>query len=922
MRRALRILLIAAPALVAHPGAGAGAMSRIVAPATANVQQDGALAPARGTLTHEPVLLDLRIAGVGDRTVRAWRLGDEALLPAAAFLEMAEVRFDRGQNGRIEIVVEPRGTRVVLDAGWKGVLVDGRPRADRDVLIADGDEVFVPATLLGELLGTTIDVDWSSLTATVTDATTLPAGRRVQRQRARARFLAPQRPVVAAPGGHVALGLERPRLDGLVVDYAVSTGGSSPIRDATYLLSTGANVLGGSLEASVSGAGRGAVQERLSWLGVWRGASHVQQVRLGDGYSTGPRFRAIRGAMVSNAPFFRPALYSALDFGGRLAPGWQLEVYRDGQLVAIDSTASDGSFGVTLPALYGETAVDFVAYGPFGEEIAFNRSLSIPLDLLPAGRTEYGLAAGRCMSPPCDAEANLDLRYGLAERWTVRGGVEHARADSLGALTQGYAAITGSVTNALQLQLAGIAHDNARLFVQYRPSISVRLTASATSFDTDRPALAGPSAARSTIALSGTVALPRPRGAPRTTLLDAAAEISEQTAGRLLRSRIGLTTQTALGRITPYVRMERQNFAGARRDEVYSGLETSLVPSPGVHPLLRGVTMRAMAEGRDGEGFHAASVYTSKSLTRVWQLDLGATWLAGTRGPSLSLLLSAVLPTVRSFTSVQTPAGGRTTATQYASGSIVWNRPHGEVALSHQSALQRAGVTGRVFVDANDNRRFDAGEETVPSSYVRIGATGALTDSGGRFTLWDILPFEPVPIEIDSLSIPSPLWVPASDRLTAALGPNRFQRVDIPLVFGGTVEGTVRRESRRGVRALPAAPVSITEIRTGHTRVVTAFSDGEFAAYPLRPGEYVATIPDSLLQRLDGRADTVRFTVRSLPDGDRITGLELTIRPDAPLDDDGDTVPNGSDRCPSTPTGATADASGCVAVDRRQATGS
>ena len=837
---------------------------------------------ARDTLVREPVLLDLRIDGVGERTVRAWRSGDEALLPATAFLELAELRFARGQNGRIEIVVEPRGTRVVIDAGWRGVLVDDEIRVGPEVLHVDGIEVYVPATLLAELLGTRIDIDWSALTATVADATTLPAGRRVQRQRARARFLAPQRPLVGAPGGGIALDLERPRLDGLVMDYAVSVDASRSLEEASYLFSTGANVFGGSLEASVSGAGAGSVEERVSWLGVWRAAPHVQQVRLGDGYSTGPRFRAIRGAMITNAPFFRPALYSALDFGGRLAPGWQLEVYRDGQLVAIDSTGSDGSFGVTLPALYGETAVDFVAYGPFGEEIAFNRSLSIPLDLLPAGRAEYGLAAGRCAAPPCEAEANLDLRYGLAERWTLRGGVEHARADSLGALTQGYAAITGSVTNALQLQLSAIAHDNARLFVQYRPSIFVRLTASATSFAGDRPALVGPTAARSTVALSGTIALSRARGSRRTTLLDAAADVSEQTTGRLLRSRIGLTTQTRLGRLTPYARMERQTLVAARRDELFSGLEASLVPPPGAFRLLRGVTLRAMAEGRDGEGFHAAAVQASKSLTRVWQVDVGANWFASSRGPSLSLLVSAMLPDLRSFTSVQAPADGPTTTTQYAAGSVVWNRPHGHLALSHRSALQRAGVTGRVYVDANDNRRFDEGEQTVPASYVRVGSTGTLADSSGRFTLWDLLPFEPVSIEVDSLSLPSPLWVPAADRMTAELGPNRFQSVDVRLLFGGTVEGTVRHESRGGTRALAAAPVAITELRTGRTRVVTGFNDGEFAAWPLRPGEYTATISDSLLRRLDARADTARFTVRSIPDGDRITGIDLLIRPITP----------------------------------------
>src|SRR5947208_5187292 len=161
-----------------------------------------------------------------------------------------------------------------------------------------------------------------------------------------------------------------------------------------------------------------------SCTGVWREMRWVRQLHVGDVPSSGPRSRALEGLAVTNAPFVRPSLIGSLRYAGSLEPGWSVEAYRGGELVAFDSASASGAFAVDLPVRYGENPVDFVAYGPFGEIRAFNRTYRVLGELLPARQFEYGLSGGQCRSIVCSATANLDLRYGATNRLTLQAGFD------------------------------------------------------------------------------------------------------------------------------------------------------------------------------------------------------------------------------------------------------------------------------------------------------------------------------------------------------------------------------------------------------------------------------------------------------------------------------------------------------------------
>ncbi|PYO64599.1 MAG: hypothetical protein DMD71_12905, partial [Gemmatimonadetes bacterium] len=122
----------------------------------------------------------------------------------------------------------------------------------------------------------------------------------------------------------------------------------------------------------------------------------LRQMRVGDGVTTGPNLFQIRGLSVTNAPFVRPSLIGSQQYVGELAPGWSIEAYRGGELVAVDSADAGGRYAIELPVRYGENPVDFLAYGPLGELRQFNRTYRVLSELLPAKRFEYGASGGSC----------------------------------------------------------------------------------------------------------------------------------------------------------------------------------------------------------------------------------------------------------------------------------------------------------------------------------------------------------------------------------------------------------------------------------------------------------------------------------------------------------------------------------------------
>lgn len=823
----------------------------------------------------EASLLDVRLGRVASRMLPALRIGDEALLPLGQFFELAEVRVSLDSAGRLTAVLEPEGITIAAEAGGSHARANERFVAIPAgyVRFRDGD-LYLAASVLSALLASEIVVDWAALEATLVDPSRLPVAERDRRARARA-SLAEREPLSSATRVVTA---SRGSWDGFVLDYSWFAPSSDLIGGSSYAVAAGADVLGGSLETSVRSTGRAAdgdVEVDGSWLGVWRGSRWLQQLRLGDGPASGPRPRNVRGVYLTNAPYVRPSFLGSYAYNGRLPAGWEVEAYRGGQLVGLDSVLADGTYAIEVPVLFGENPVEFVAYGPFGERQTFSRTYRAHSALLPAGRVEYAASAGACRLAPCDGTANADLRYGISRRWTANAGMERIWRDTLPDLAHPYVSATGTLTYAWTMQAEAVANALVRGGLAFEPNLNLRVSADYTRFDRDVIAsFANPLGRRSQLRLATFL---RPDVRRDYFYFDGTAELATRAEGTSMRVHGGVSAQLGGLRLQPYARIERESPAGGvPTSRTFAGLTAFFIPTGRVGPLLQRSWIRASYESEGLATPRLATISVARPLLGSLRIETGVSWIRGAGAPSFTLTLASAFDALRTFTSVSAQSGSPTAVTQYLQGSVLYDRRRG-VAFDAGPSLQRAGVAGTVFLDHNGNGVRDEGEEGLANVRVQVGHGSAMTDSSGAYRVWDIVPFEPVVVGADSMSFESPLWVTGDEVLAVLPSPNHFTGVDVPLSTGAVLEGRLVRAFGGSLQGVAGATLELREQRSGRRRSVVTFTDGSFYMLGVPQGQYSLEVGPRTLDLLRQSAEPLRFTIG--PDGAAPAGLEIRLVP-------------------------------------------
>ncbi len=827
-------------------------------------------ASAHAQTAIEPTLLDLRLGQAASLAVRAERQGERVWLPVAELAAALELEVVVRSKSRVELRRWPSRDLLVFDVDSMLVRTGVHPlRITAGALRITEGELTADVVTLQTALNTVFEVSWSDLVISLPLLDSLPLGRRIAREHAHARFL--------AQGGSAAqlltAPLARPLADGAVVDYSLTVPLSGAQRDLGWSTAIGLDVLGGSLEMSTGAITGGTRLPTLaSWTGVWRDGRKLTQMRLGDGLGGGPTPRLGRGLMMTNAPYVRPALFGLQTLRGDLPPGWTIEAYRNGELVAVDTVGRGTGYQMQLPVLYGENPVDLLAVGPFGQTRGLSENLRILADLLPRDRSEYGVSVAQCrLRQQCVAAGTLDLRVGLTDRWTMRVGVDAVARDTIGWRQAPYLSFVGTPMSALAVQFDAAAQSRTRLAINLEPSRQLRLSLEQQWFAEDPldPLLAARRSRQSSL-----YGFWRSIDARQTSVEASVDRSVFHAGGDMMRARLGVGTQAAGIRLQPYVRFDQSSRSGFSQRA--AGIEAMLLPQ-GERGRYLGAALVRMIGEIDARGRAVRQAVTlAMPLPGSFRIDAGVALQQGQRGPIATLTMSRDLNAVRSYTSA-TMSRGSSNAIQSVQGSALITRGERRPQFVTGPSLQRTGAIGVVFLDRNANGLRDGGEPAVPGVMVQVGTGYARSDADGRYRVWDLVPFVPLPVVIDSTSLPSPLWIPTIAHRSIEAGPNRFEPLDIPLVAGGVVEGRIDW-NRPGGLSLPPVPLVVTNPRGDVVARAESFSDGEYVLFGVRPGLLTIQVDAVWLAAQGLRADSKTVPLASTDDGAtaRVPTITLT----------------------------------------------
>ncbi len=821
----------------------------------------------------ELVLVELELGRIASRTVEAYRSGDAALVPLQAFFDLAEIKATRRADGAIEALLQPGNVPLDIDPATRMFRIGKEKRElAPGQLLATPTDVYVDAAVLGPAFDIEWEVSWPDLQVVVVDPSTLPIARRVRRDAlARAQLAAAETPQYLG----TAVPLPRSRFDGVVFDYSLLTQ-STGLDGSAYSAMLGMDVLGGGLAVGLESQPDGAGPRSLvSWTGVWRDKPWLAQLQLGDGIASGPRPRSLRGFSVTNSPWQLPEYVGIIPFGGQLGAGWTVEAYRGGRFIGFDSVNALGRFSFDVPIQYGENPVDFIAYGPFGEVRQFNQTYRALGLGVPKGKLWYGASVGACRTTRCNGNGNVDLRYGVDTRWTIRAGYDAFWRDDAAALNHPYVGIVGSLGNAFQVEAEAVANATMRGLLRFMPSVDLQLQVEANRFSRGMvdPILT-PQGRLDQLTFYGFY---RPVAELGAWYLEASVDRIHGMSSDVVSSRIGASMQVSSLRLMPAIRLQQETMTtgGPRINSTFLSLNTFLLPLPQLGPVFGRMTARTSLDWQAGVGVASASAFLGLPITRWIRTEVGGAWYAG-RSAMVQVLAALEFPTVRSYTTATAGGGGPSTVSQNLTGSAIYNPTRGGVDFSANPAITRGGVAGRVFLDANGNGQMDSNEQPLPDVRVVVGPIFAFTDSAGMYHAWDVMAFEPMPITVDSMTLASPLWVPAFARAVVEPAPNRYSRVDIPILPGGTIEGRVTLPT--GAPASGGIVLVMRHRESGERRLLTTFGDGGFYAIGVRPGEWALSVDTKCLEALGLiSAAPVTFTMLAEAEGAAVEGLEVRL---------------------------------------------
>ena len=818
----------------------------------------------------EPVIIELQIGRLNTRTVQAYRLGADALIPLGTFFDLVELKVVQATRSRIEAVLQPGNLPFVVDAELHQIRVGKRTQRLRDEdTFGDETDVYLNSALLADLLHVEINVSWSELVVAVIEPSALPIARRIIRESSQRARLGS----AFDPASERTLPRDGRALDGMVLDYTVLAPTTGGLKSGAYSASLGAAVLGGSLAVTTQSRGSYGTGARLdaSWTGVWHDHPGLGQVRIGDGYSTGPRTRSVRGIAFGNSPYVRPQLLGQAAYSGALGPGWHVEAYRGGRLIAFDSVNALGQFSIDAPIQYGENPIDFVAYGPFGEIREFNRTYRVAGNQIRYRKFEYGVSAGQCRTPLCTASGNVDLRYGVSRRWTLQAGMDQFWRDTVSNLAHPYVGASGSIGNAVTVHAEAVANAVLRTEIRFEPSTNLIVSAEANRYarGVEAPILT-PAGRTSQLTLTGFV---RPRESS-SWYLEGSIDRIEADRGRSTSTRLAGSFQRGQLRLLPSVRLQSDGGPASGRHG-FVGLSSYLLPLQRLGPVLGRATGRTLFEMETNLRPSIASAFIGLPVSRWLRTETGFGWSRGS-GVSFSLLLGIELATVRAYSNIAVPTRGAASANQFVQGSVLLDRANRELLFTAGPSVERGGVAGRVFLDTNGNDRYDPGEQLLPNVRVSAGMTTRESNAEGQYHVWDMVPFEPTVLQIDSTSLASPLWVPSFSSATLESGPNRFRIVDIPVAPGGLIEGRVEWAGD-SVTSVAGFTLVLKNLKTGTERTIVTFTDGAFYAIGIKPGDYELRLDPRLAERRGIASEPVRATVAAQVDGASVGGLIIRL---------------------------------------------
>ena len=558
-----------------------------------------------------------------------------------------------------------------------------------------------------------------------------------------------------------------------------------------------------------------------------------------------------RGAVITNRPLTAQTAFDQSRFEGDLPSGWEAELYRNDELLAFAKPTSDQRYVFdNVQLLYGENRIRIVLYGPQGQMRTREELVNVGQDNAPPGKTWYWAGVnepGRdivALEKPPDgselprAQATLALEHGIDDRTSVAAlarmmliGDQHVtfvegsvrRSVGLALVEVGAARESNGGTAARAQLLGKIGPVNVNAEAVIANDFHLQGRSEVQSLRDYRLALDAPLKIGRTVlpAHADVHLIDRLNGSRQ---LDAAARLSAQIDRFDLGTAIRYQKQFSTTQATP------------------GELSLDLIGSGRV----RDVRVR----GTTSFDFSPVARFRTAELEAYWSASENVDWEGDLAYDAVDHRARARISHIRRFSTMAIALTGEAASDGSLAVGLNLNfsldSSHG-FSLSRRPLAQAGEVHALVYRDLNDNGVRDSGEPLEKGALITTGTKQAErpTDSHGSVIVGGLTAFQPITVGIDETSLADPMLVPKKALQVVVPRPGVPADVEIGLVGGGDIEGSLVKSGGLGFEGVDLELVDASGKVVGTARTdydgFFLFERAAYGSYSIRVAAASAT---------------------------------------------------------------------------------
>jgi hypothetical protein len=831
----------------------------------------------------EEVVLGFSHPAVGQYYINAVYSDNTVYLPVMELFNLLYVHYEKGSSGQAL-----QGTWLTPDNTWQINLNTLQASVGKEsYTLTAGDfrfgelDLYISPELFERLFGLKFTVNMSALSVSLQSDKPLPVEEKRRREQMRQQL---ERKKTEEKDFPLLYPRHRKLAGAGMVDYNLMLGADNESFVGAYTLTGGMELLGGDVQGTVYGGLFDATSSlrasNLNWRYALAENPFLTSVRAGQITTTGLQSQRIVGGAISNDPIEPRKTYNTYSIDGNTIPDSEVELFINNQLSDFTRADALGYYRFDFPLSYGTVRISLRIYTPSGEIFIEERQLQIPFTFLPRGVVSYNIQGGALDDGITEVSFDRhamhgDVAWGLTNSLTAKLG-----ADYLSYLSKPF--YYGS--------LSARVFDQYLLNIDAAPDAFYRATASVSYASSRNIGIAY------TRFVSDSLYNPR-RASDQ---LEASIYMPFKVAGLLSGFRLGGSHYVLEGGSTTNYNMDlntrlgRFNIRAGYRDQLIAsggttsfgnGLATSAVTytfsrTPGVPVFVKGMFVRAQAQyDVHNRQTTMAGVQLSRTLFKNGRLNITADRDFRAQANRVQAGFTLDLEAFRSTTQY-TGSGDMHAVQQTFNGSVGLDARSARLAATNREQVGRAAISVLMFIDSNDNRVYDRGEEKVPARAIRLSQSATLelgNDSILRIT--QLQSYWQYNAEVVQSALPNPTLAPLMAEFSFVTDPNRYKRIEIPLYRTGVIEGVVRLQREEAEAGLGGIRLMLKpEGREGEETIRT-FSDGGFYASNLLPGKYTLEVDPAQLTFLNARSvpGILEFEVKATAAGDYIEGLDILL---------------------------------------------